>query len=136
METKRNPNAFTDFKFRRDALQGFFFFILLFFIHDSGFFLYLFVLSVCILKHLFICLFIYSFVWCFIFSWNLYLFYFSLILDINLLTYSLLQHALSLFWINQIFSDWKQLFVLIHLEDFYDYFVLSKCHIFISKRQI
>ena len=22
VETKRNPNAFTDFKFRRDALQG------------------------------------------------------------------------------------------------------------------
>ena len=32
METKRNPNAFTDFKFRRDALQGIFFnFLFLFF---------------------------------------------------------------------------------------------------------
>ena len=33
METKRNPNAFTDFKFRRDALQGIFFKFLFFFFH-------------------------------------------------------------------------------------------------------
>ena len=33
METKRNPNAFTDFKFRRDALQGIFFNFLFLFFH-------------------------------------------------------------------------------------------------------
>ena len=33
METKRNPNAFTDFKFRRDALQGIFFKFLFLFFH-------------------------------------------------------------------------------------------------------